>query len=143
MYMTRSREAKVADFHQAMKLDLQSSPRVSLLQLRKSLLLEEMNETVEAIEILEMELERGKKGTREQWAHLLKELADVQYVLSGTLVSLRPIDVDFDAVFNRVHASNMSKLGEDGNPVYREDGKVTKGPNYLEPHLTFFVKGVI
>ena len=37
--------------------------------------------------------------------------------------------------FNRVHASNMSKLDEDGNPIYREDGKVMKGPNYKPPYL--------
>lgn len=40
------------------------------------------------------------------------------------------------AAYERVHASNMSKLGEDGKPVYREDGKVTKGPNYQKPDLS-------
>jgi predicted HAD superfamily Cof-like phosphohydrolase len=39
------------------------------------------------------------------------------------------------AIFNRVHASNMSKLGEDGKPIYREDGKVMKSENYTAPNL--------
>ena len=44
------------------------------------------------------------------------------------------------AAYERVHASNMSKLGEDGKPVYREDGKVTKGPNYQKPDLAPIVE---
>ena len=130
-----TREQKVSEFHKAMSLDIGSQPRVSLLQLRARLILEEAQETVKAMETLEMELERGKKGTKEQWANLLKELADLQYVLSGTLVSLNPFSSDFDAAFNRVHFSNMSKLGSNGSPIYRKDGKVTKGPNYKAPTL--------
>ena len=44
-----------------------------------------------------------------------------------------------DTAFNRVHTSNMSKLGEDGKPVYREDGKVMKGPNYKPADLSDLV----
>jgi|TARA_R110000803_G_scaffold107008_4_gene175164 predicted HAD superfamily Cof-like phosphohydrolase len=135
MLTNKTREEKVVEFHEAMSLEVSSAPRVSLLQLRKSLMLEEMNEVVEAIEVLEMELERGKQGSKKDWAHLLKELADLQYVLSGTLVSINPISNNFEVVFNRVHRSNMSKLNDDGLPIYREDGKVTKGPNYQEPYL--------
>ena len=130
-----TREQKVARFHIAMKLDLDSSPRSSLLELRKRLIQEEAEEVVGAICALQMELERSKKGSKEQWANLLKELADLQYVLSGTIVSLNTLSSDFDAAFNRVHISNMSKLNSDGNPVYRADGKVTKGPNYKAPSL--------
>lgn len=43
--------------------------------------------------------------------------------------------------FRRVHASNMSKLGEDGKPIFREDGKVMKGPNYKKPYLTDLLEG--
>ena len=136
MYMKyKTREQKVSEFHEVMSLDIDSPPRVSLLQLRARLILEETRETLKAMEVLEMELERGKKGTEEQWADLLKELADLQYVLSGTLISFNTISGDFDAAFNRVHLSNMSKLDSSGNPVYREDGKVTKGPNYQAPTL--------
>ena len=131
----KTREQKVSEFHEVMSLDIDSPPRVSLLKLRARLILEETRETLKAMEVLEMELERGKKGTEEQWADLLKELADLQYVLSGTHISFNTISGDFDAAFNRVHLSNMSKLDSSGNPVYREDGKVTKGPNYQAPTL--------
>ncbi len=130
-----TREQLVARFHNAMGLDVESQPRTSLIKLRRSLLREEFDEVVEALDVIEMEIIRGKKGTKEQWANLLKELADLQYVLSGTIVSFNPIANSFTPAFNRVHDSNMSKLGYDGKPVYRQDGKVTKGPNYKEPKL--------
>jgi len=44
-------------------------------------------------------------------------------------------DWDLDEAMRRVHESNMSKLGEDGKPIYRADGKVLKGPNYKPPYL--------
>ena len=47
---------------------------------------------------------------------------------------------DLDEAMIRVHESNMSKLGEDGKPIYRVDGKVLKGPNYKPPHLSDLVK---
>jgi predicted HAD superfamily Cof-like phosphohydrolase len=64
---------------------------------------------------------------------LAKELADLLYVVYGTAATY---GIHIDEVFNRVHESNMSKLGEDGKPVYRNDGKVLKGPNYKEPEIT-------
>lgn len=66
--------------------------------------------------------------------NLLKEASDLLYVLLGTLVALGVAD-KFEEAFKRVHESNMSKLGDDGKPVYREDGKVLKGPNYKAPDL--------
>jgi len=62
----------------------------------------------------------------------LKELCDILYVVYG--FGHRSLE-DVDAAFNRVHESNMSKLGDDGKPLYREDGKVLKGPNYKPPYL--------
>lgn len=64
--------------------------------------------------------------------NLLKELADLAYVTFGFAAEF---GWDLDEALRRVHASNMSKLGEDGNPIYREDGKVLKGPNYEPPSL--------
>jgi predicted HAD superfamily Cof-like phosphohydrolase len=61
-----------------------------------------------------------------------KELADIIYVVQGTAVEMGG---DLDKVFTEVHLSNMSKLGEDGKPIYREDGKVLKGPNYHAPDV--------
>ena len=66
--------------------------------------------------------------------NLLKEGADLLYVLLGTFVSLGLGDQLIEA-FKRVHESNMSKLDENGKPIYREDGKVLKGPNYKLPVL--------
>lgn len=135
MIKVLTREQKVARFHHAMGLDVNSQPRESLLELRKKLIQEETAEVVEAIEVLQMEIIRGKKGTKEEWANLLKELADLQYVLSGTIVSLNPLSCDFITAFNRVHNSNMSKLDDEGKPIHRKDGKVIKGPNYIPPNL--------
>ena len=64
--------------------------------------------------------------------NLLKELADLIYVTYGKAATF---GWDLDEAVRRVHASNMSKLDDDGEPIYREDGKVLKGPNYQEPNL--------
>jgi predicted HAD superfamily Cof-like phosphohydrolase len=66
----------------------------------------------------------------------LKELADLVYVCYQYSENL---GWDLDEALNRVHRSNMSKLGEDGKPIYREDGKVLKGPNYQPPNLSDLV----
>jgi len=66
--------------------------------------------------------------------NLLKEGADLLYVLLGTFVSLG-LGSQLIEAFKRVHESNMSKLGDDGKPIYRDDGKVLKGPNYKAPDL--------
>ena len=60
-------------------------------------------------------------------------LSDLLYVVYGAGHSF---GIDLDKCFAEVHRSNMSKLGEDGEPIYREDGKVLKGPNFSEPDLT-------
>jgi len=75
-------------------------------------------------------------GLRVNAAECLKELADLVYVCYQYAENL---GWDLDEALNRVHLSNMSKLGEDGQPIYREDGKVLKGPNYQPPTLTDIV----
>ena len=67
---------------------------------------------------------------------LLKELADLVYVTYGYAATF---GWDLDEAVRRVHASNMSKPDDKGEPIYREDGKVLKGPNYQEPDLTDLV----
>lgn len=62
----------------------------------------------------------------------LKELADLVYVCFQFAASQ---EWDLDEAMRRVHKSNMSKLGENGKPIYRADGKVLKGPNYMPPNL--------
>ena len=62
----------------------------------------------------------------------LKELADLVYVCYQFAASQ---EWDLDEAISRVHESNMSKLDNNGKPIYRADGKVLKGPNYKEPYL--------
>jgi len=95
--------------------------------LRLKLITEEYNELQEAIE-------------HEGINQVAKELTDLLYVVYGTGVAM---GLDLDETFRRVHASNMSKLGEDGKPVYNEYGKVMKGENYQPPNLTEVVDGTI
>jgi predicted HAD superfamily Cof-like phosphohydrolase len=66
-------------------------------------------------------------------AEALKELADLVYVAYQYSTNM---GWDLDEALNRVHLSNMSKLDDDGKPIYRDDGKVLKGPNYKPPTLT-------
>jgi len=68
----------------------------------------------------------------------LKELSDLVYVCYQYAASQ---EWDLDEAMRRVHESNMSKLGEDGKPIYRGDGKVLKGPNYKEPTLGDLING--
>ncbi len=66
----------------------------------------------------------------------LKELADLVYVCAQYAENM---NWDLEQALRRVHKSNMSKLGEDGKPIKREDGKVLKGPNYQPPNLSDLV----
>ena len=63
---------------------------------------------------------------------IMKKSCDLVYVIMGMFVEF---GWNFDEAFKRVHESNMSKLDEDGKPIYREDGKILKGPNYTPPTL--------
>lgn len=130
-----TRENKVEEFHHAMGTDVSSQPRISLVRLREKLLLEECAEVCTELNKIEMTLTHGKPISKEQWADLLKELCDLQYVLSGTIISFNAIMGSFNPAFNRVHNSNMSKLNDEGKPIFNKDGKVTKGPNYKKPNL--------
>ena len=69
---------------------------------------------------------------------VLDALCDIQYVLDGTFLEFGLHGVK-RAAFEEVHRSNMSKLGSDGRPVLRSDGKVLKGPNFTPPDLAQFI----
>lgn len=71
---------------------------------------------------------------------LLKELCDLRYVVEYTAVAH---GLDIDAAYEEVHRSNMSKLGADGKPIRREDGKILKGPLYCAPNMEQFVASPI
>jgi len=82
-------------------------------------------------ELIMEEVDEFENATDKE--NLLKELADILYVVYGYAATY---GLPIDAAFKRVHESNMSKLGEDGKPIYREDGKVLKGPNYKPADLS-------
>ena len=96
---------------------------------QKNLIVEEFKEFLEADGFL---FRHGKNVQEE----CLKELADLVYVCYQYADNM---NWSLDEALDRVHKSNMSKLGEDGRPIYREDGKVLKGPNYQPPTLTDLV----
>jgi predicted HAD superfamily Cof-like phosphohydrolase len=131
-----ARESDLLDFHTAFEMPMHSwrsgvgCKRTLLLW--GSLIDEEHQETIEAIIDMVARIERGETPTREQAEHLLKEIADLRYVAGGLAVAL---GMELEAADAAVHESNMSKLGDDGKPVRRDDGKVLKGPNYRAPNL--------
>lgn len=98
--------------------------RKALLTLRMKLIREEYREVMD--ELLDALNRDG------DMLKLAKELADLKYVIYGTEVLL---EIPSYAVFNEVSDSNMSKLGPDGVPVRREDGKIMKGPHYREADI--------
>jgi predicted HAD superfamily Cof-like phosphohydrolase len=96
-----------------------SFPEDSIVQLRVDLIEEELNELKEAIKNNDI-------------VEVADALTDILYVTYGAGHSF---GVDLDKCFDEVQRSNMSKLGEDGKPIYNDSGKVMKGPNYSAPDL--------
>jgi predicted HAD superfamily Cof-like phosphohydrolase len=94
-------------------------PDISVQALRYDLIREELGELLQAQSDLDI-------------VEIADALTDLLYVVYG---AGHAYGIDLDTCFNEVHASNMSKLGEDGKPIYREDGKVLKGPNFFQPNL--------
>ena len=107
------------------KYNIANSRVQGIRSYQKSLIVEEFNEFLEAEGFLFM---HGKNHQE----HALKELADLVYVCYQYAENMGWF---LDEALHRVHQSNLSKLGEDGEPIYREDGKVLKGPNYKPPYL--------
>lgn len=124
-------------------VELDKYDDLDVLRLRMGLLREELREVEEEAGNIEDVIYQGviegdvsKEDLKRVKAALLKELCDLQYVLSGFAVTF---GLPLGEAFKRVHESNMSKLGPDGKPIYREDGKVLKGPNYKKPDLSDLV----
>ncbi len=118
-------ETAAHEFRRAYELPLGLT--ISSLKLQQNLIDEEHLEVAHSY--LDLLNDITNKRARE---HLLKELADLVYVCHQMAAAF---GWDLQTAYNRVHASNMSKLGEDGKPIRREDGKILKGPNYFEPSL--------
>ena len=100
-----------------------SFPNDKITSLRYDLIKEELDEFKEAIE---------KKDIKE----VADALTDILYVTYG---AGHAFGIDLDKCFEEVQNSNMSKLGNDGKPIYNDKGKVMKGPNYFKPNLSKFV----
>lgn len=115
----------VEEFHKAFQLGINSIPIASLdentYRLRYNLMKEENEEYLHAAEQGDL-VEIGDA------------LGDMLYILCGTIIS-HGFQDKIEAIFDEIQNSNMSKLGADGKPIYREDGKVLKGPNYFKPNL--------
>ena len=112
----------VGDFMEAFGQDVHIEPTwpdFSTRELRLELIQEEVDELGEAME------QRDMVG-------IADALTDILYVVYG---AGHAYGIDLGECFQEVHASNMSKLGEDGKPIRREDGKILKGPNFFEPDL--------
>ena len=98
-------------------------PKEKIINLRYDLIEEELVELKDAI---------NKRDIKE----VADALTDILYVTYG---AGHAFGINLDKCFNEVQNSNMSKLGEDGKPIYNEKGKVMKGPNYFKPNLKKFV----
>ena len=118
----------VKEFHKAFKLDYLDKPKADLgmdkNKLRFNLMKEENEEYFEA-------------ANNNDMVEVADALGDMLYILCGTIIEHGMSDIIED-VFDEIQKSNMSKLGSDGKPIYREDGKVMKGPNYFKPNFSKF-----
>jgi predicted HAD superfamily Cof-like phosphohydrolase len=116
----------VKEFHDTFRIGYSESPIANLgedkNQLRYNLMKEENEEYLEAV-------------NNNDLVEIADALGDMMYILCGTIVE-HGLQHKMEAVFDEIQRSNMSKLGEDGNPIYREDGKVLKGPNYFKPDFS-------
>lgn len=124
----KSNYQKVREFHEAFGAAVDQPFDEDLAVLRQNLIDEEVAEVHDE---LITPFTRDKPIDKQK---LAKELADLLYVTYGTAAAF---GIPIDAVFSEVHRSNMSKLGADGKPIYRDDGKVLKGENYTPPDLSF------
>lgn len=118
---------QVGDFHRAYGLPVRTAPTAAIgpeqVALRQALIEEEVRELADAARLGDV-------------VGVADALADIVYVAYGTA---HVYGIDLDAVLDEVHSSNMTKLGADGRPVRRADGKVLKGPDYRPPD----VRGVL
>lgn len=120
----------VATFHNAFDIRNAPSPEAlpspETIALRHRLMAEENEEYLEAAESGDL-------------VEVADALGDMLYILCGTILQHGMQNVIED-VFTEIQRSNMSKLGADGRPIHREDGKVMKGPNYSRPDLSFVLE---
>ena len=117
---------KVGHFMKIFGQEIKTKPGLStekINKLRVSLINEELEEFKEAIKNNDLK-------------EVADALTDILYVTYG---AGHAFGINLDKCFEEVQQSNMSKLGDDGKPIYNDKGKVMKGPNYFKPDLTKFV----
>jgi len=117
-------------FHEAFKIGYSKKPISSIGEaksiLRYNLMKEENEEYLEAVQNNDL-------------IEIADALGDMLYILCGTIIE-HGLQDKIEAIFSEIQQSNMSKLGENGEPIYREDGKVLKGPNYFKPDFKKILK---
>lgn len=125
----RNQLKSVKIFHEAFGIKISNKPTLELskdiLKLRHSLMVEENNEYLKAVE------ERNL-------IEVADALGDMLYILCGTILT-HGFQNLIEDIFDEIQSSNMSKLGDGGKPIYRNDGKVLKGPNYKKPNIKKFL----
>jgi predicted HAD superfamily Cof-like phosphohydrolase len=116
----------VMEFHSAFQIGHSDTPIADLgeskKRLRYNLMKEENEEYLQAV-------------LNNDLVEIADALGDMMYILCGTIIE-HGLQDKIEEVFDEIQRSNMSKLGADGNPIYREDGKVMKGPQYFKPDFT-------
>jgi predicted HAD superfamily Cof-like phosphohydrolase len=121
----RNQLKSVKIFHEAFGVKISNKPTLKLskhtLKLRHSLMQEENNEYLKAVE-------------EKNLIEVADALGDMLYILCGTILT-HGFQNLIEDIFDEIQSSNMSKLGDDGKPIYRNDGKVLKGPNYKKPNI--------
>ena len=127
--MKRQLEA-VAEFHTSFGLGVSNEMKADLgrnkNELRFNLMKEENEEYLEAVQNNDL-------------TETADALGDMLYILCGTILE-HGLQHKIEEVFEEIQRSNMSKLNHDGKPIYREDGKVMKGPNYFKPDFEAILK---
>lgn len=119
---------QVAEFTATFRHTLSEEPTIGTpaeALLRHNLMAEENQEYLDAVK-------------EDNLVEVADALGDQLYILCGTILK-HGMQYIIEDVFSEIHRSNMSKLGVDGKPIYREDGKVLKGENYLKPDLKQFI----
>lgn len=117
--------AAVSKFHSVFGLGISKEPMANLGDIKNKLRYELMKEENE---------EYLKAAADGELSEVADALGDMLYILCGTILE-HGLQDKIEEVFQEIQSSNMSKLGADGKPVYREDGKVLKGPHFKKPDL--------
>ncbi len=115
----------VKEFHTVYKLGFNELPTSAITESKKTLRYELMKEENE---------EYYEAVKNNDLIEIADALGDMMYILCGTIIE-HGLQEKIEAVFDEIQRSNMSKLDENGKPIYREDGKVMKGPNYFKPNF--------